>query len=149
MKATYISLDKDTKEELDLPTEIFGCEPNSHVLYEVVRMVLANRREGNASTKNRGDVSGGGIKPWRQKGTGRARAGSNRSPIWVGGGVVSGPKPRDYRFSIPQKVRRLALKSALSIRAREGEITVLENLHLEKHKTKEMAGILNRLGRDK
>ena len=146
MKTPVISLEKDSREEMELPSEVFGLKPNRHILYEVVRMYLANQRQGTASTKMRGEVRGGGAKPWRQKGTGRARTGSIRNPIWVGGGVVFGPKPRDYRYSLSRKVRKLALKSALSTRAQEEEVTVLESLHLNKAKTKEMAEILNHLG---
>ncbi|MCH7759883.1 50S ribosomal protein L4 [candidate division TA06 bacterium] len=146
IKAPFISIEKESKEEKELPSEIFGLKPNGHVLYEAVRIYLANQRQGTASTKMRGEVRGGGVKPWRQKGTGRARAGSIRSPIWVGGGVVFGPKPRDYRSTLPKKVQRLALKSALSARAQKGEVTVLESLHLEEAKTKKMVEILNRLG---
>jgi large subunit ribosomal protein L4 len=149
MKAAFISLEKTTKEEMELPSEIFGIKPNTAVLYESVRMYSANHRQGNASTKARGDVRGGGAKPWRQKGTGRARAGTIRSPIWVGGGVAFGPKPREYRYSLPQKVRKLALKSALSVRAQEGGVTVLEKLVLEEAKTKRMAEIINRLEQEK
>jgi large subunit ribosomal protein L4 len=149
MKAAFISLEKTTKDEMELPSEIFGIKPNTDVLFESVRMYLANHRQGNASTKARGDVRGGGAKPWRQKGTGRARAGTVRSPIWVGGGVVFGPKPREYRYSLPKKVRKLALKSALSVRAQEGGVTVLEKLVLEEAKTKRMAEIINRLEQER
>ena len=146
MKAPFISLEKKTREEMELPPEVFGLEPDYHVLHEAVQMYRANQRQGTASTKMRGEVRGGGRKPWRQKGTGRARVGSIRNPIWVGGGVVFGPKLRDYRHSIPQKVRRLALKSALSARAQEGALTVLESLQLREAKTKRMAEVLNHLG---
>jgi len=117
--------------EVDLKDELFGIEPNRHAIHQVVRMQRAAGRAGTASTKTRGEVRGGGIKPWRQKGTGRARAGSIRSPIWKGGGIVFGPKPRDYSFKVPKKVRRLAFRSALSAAAREQRITVLEDFILD------------------
>ena len=102
--------------EIDLNDALFSVEVNTGILHEVVCMQRANQRSGNACTKTRGEVSGGGAKPWRQKGTGRARAGSRTSPVWRGGGTVFGPKPRDYSYSLPKKVRRLALKMALSAR---------------------------------
>src|SRR6478609_424255 len=107
---------KDGKEagQVEVSTEVFGIEPNIHVLHQAVRRELANGRAGTACTKTRGEVRGGGKKPWKQKGTGRARAGSIRSPLWVGGGVTFGPKPRDYSFNLPRKVRVLAIRSSLS-----------------------------------
>src|SRR5206468_2769577 len=113
---------------------------------QVVRMQLANRRRGTASTKTRGEVSGGGRKPWRQKGTGRARQGSIRSPLWRGGGIALGPKPRDYTYRVPKKVRRAALCSALSLKVREGLLKVVSRLELPEPKTKRMVGLLKDLG---
>lgn len=131
--------------ELALSEEIFGVEVNESVLHDAVVAQLANRRLGTHDTKTRGEVSGGGRKPWRQKGTGRARSGSTRSPIWRSGGIVFGPHPRDYGYSLPRKVRRLALKSALSAKVNSGDILVLDSLMLEGPKTKEMAKILDNL----
>ncbi|MFX4263044.1 50S ribosomal protein L4 [Pelotomaculum propionicicum] len=131
--------------ELTLKDEIFGVEVHESVLHDAVVMQLAGRRLGTHDTKTRSEVSGGGRKPWRQKGTGRARHGTIRSPIWRGGGIVFGPHPRDYGYSLPKKVRRLALKSALSSKVNAGDILVLDELRLEKPKTKDMARILNNL----
>ena len=115
-------------DEIELDDSIFGIEVNEHVLYEAVKNQLANKRQGTQSTLTRAEVRGGGRKPWRQKGTGRARHGSIRSPIWKGGGVVFAPKPRDYSYKLPKKVRRLALKSALSSKVENGEMIVVDNI---------------------
>ncbi|MCL6634693.1 MAG: 50S ribosomal protein L4 [Peptococcaceae bacterium] len=131
--------------ELVLKDEIFGVEVNDPVLHDVVVMQLANRRQGTHDTRTRAEVRGGGRKPWRQKGTGRARHGSIRSPIWRGGGIVFGPHPRDYSYSLPRKVRRLALKSALSAKVSAGEMVVLDELRLDQPKTRDMARILSNL----
>ena len=128
--------------EMELKDTVFGIEVNEHVLYEVVKNQLANRRQGTQSAKTRAEVRGGGRKPWRQKGTGRARQGSIRAPHWVGGGVAFAPKPRDYSYKVPKKVKRLAIKSALSSKVLNDEMIVLEELKLEEPKTKEMAKIL-------
>lgn len=132
--------------DIELNESVFGAEIRPDVMHEVVVNYLANQRQGTQSTKTRTEVRGGGIKPWRQKGTGRARQGSIRAPQWVGGGVALGPKPRDYRYNVNKKVRRLALKSALSSKVVDGDIIVLEDLKLDSIKTKEMATILNNLG---
>ncbi|MBO8172764.1 MAG: 50S ribosomal protein L4 [Bacillaceae bacterium] len=134
--------------EIELSDAVFGIEPNEHVLYDAVVMQQASQRQGTHKVKNRSEVRGGGRKPWRQKGTGRARQGSIRSPQWVGGGVVFGPQPRDYGYKLPKKVRRLAMKSALSSKVKNDEIVVLEDLKLDAPKTKEMAGILKNLNAD-
>lgn len=131
--------------EIELNEDVFGVEVNQHVLYEVVKNQLANRRQGTQSVKTRAEVRGGGRKPWRQKGTGRARQGSIRAPHWVGGGVSFAPKPRDYSYKVPKKVKRLAMKSALSSKVLNNEIIVLENLNLEEPKTKEMVKILENI----
>ena len=131
--------------EIDLKDEIFGAPVNEAVLHEVMVMYQANRRRGTHDTKTRAEVAGGGRKPWRQKGTGRARHGSIRSPIWRGGGIVFGPHPRDYGYQVPKKVRRLALKSALSSRVRDGKLVVLDRLELDAPRTKEMVRILDNL----
>ncbi len=131
--------------ELALSEEIFGVEVHEPILHDAVVAQLAGRRLGTHDTKTRGEVSGGGRKPWRQKGTGRARAGTTRSPIWRKGGIVFGPHPRDYGYSLPKKVRRLALKSALSAKVNTGDILVLDALTLEGPKTKDMVKILGNL----
>ncbi|HUW63744.1 MAG TPA: 50S ribosomal protein L4 [Spirochaetia bacterium] len=130
---------------LELSEAVFGVPVNEAVLHEVVVMQMANRRRGTADTKTRGEVRGGGRKPWRQKGTGRARAGSSRSPIWRGGGIVFGPHPRDYRYKVPAKVRRLALKSALSAKVAGGDLVVLDQLQFERPRTKDMVRVLEKL----
>ena len=131
--------------EVDLNDALFNIEVNPGILHEVVCQQRAARRSGNASTKTRGEVSGGGAKPWRQKGTGRARAGSRTSPLWRGGGTVFGPKPRDYSYSMPRKVKKLALKMALSARQQEGNLVVLDKFELEAVKTKEFVAVLDAL----
>ncbi len=131
--------------EIELNDAVWGIKPNEHVLHQAVVMQLAGRRQGTHSTKTRGEVSGGGRKPWRQKGTGRARHGSIRSPIWRHGGIVFGPRPRSYKISLPKKVRRLAMKSALSSKALAGEVVVLDDLSLEQPKTKKMVEIIRNL----
>ncbi|MFX0548468.1 50S ribosomal protein L4 [Hathewaya histolytica] len=122
--------------EVQLNDNVFGIEVNNEVMHQVVVAQLANKRQGTQSAKTRSEVRGGGIKPWRQKGTGRARQGSIRAPQWIHGGVVFAPKPRDYRMAVPKKVRRLALKSALSSKVLENNLVVLESLELEAPKTK-------------
>ncbi|WP_457574910.1 50S ribosomal protein L4 [Desulfolithobacter sp.] len=129
--------------EVELSDKLFGVEVNPGVLHEVVCMQRANRRAGTACTKTRGEVRGGGAKPWRQKGTGRARAGSRRSPIWRGGGTTFGPKPRDYSYKLPKKVRRLALRMALSARLSEGNLVVVDDFSLEVPKTREFVKVMN------
>ena len=114
-------------------------------MHQVVRMQLANKRRGTASTKERAEVRGGGRKPWRQKGTGRARSGSNNSPLWIGGGVTFGPKPRSYAFSVPKKMKMLALKSALSNKLVDGELVIIKELNFEKPSTKSLAQIIHKL----
>ena len=128
--------------QIELNQEVFGIEPNESVVHEAVVMQLASMRRGTSSTKVRGEVRGGGRKPWRQKGTGRARAGSSRSPIWRGGAITFGPKPRDYSYNIPKKKRRLALKSVLSDKVANEQFTVLDALEMDVPKTKEIIRIL-------
>jgi large subunit ribosomal protein L4 len=130
---------------MDLNDDIFAAEINEAIMHDVVVMQLANRRRGTASTKSRGEVRGGGRKPWRQKGTGRARVGTTRSPIWRGGAITFGPKPRDYSYAVPKKLRRKAVKSALTCKVNDGELLILEDLKLDEPKTKEMARILKNL----
>ncbi len=130
------------KGKVELPSSIFDSKINRHVMWEVVKTYLTNQRQGTSQVKTRGMVSGGGRKPWRQKGTGRARSGTNRSNIWVGGARAFGPSPRDYHRDLPKKVRKLALRSALSVRAREGQITVLTDPGVTEGKTREIYGLL-------
>ncbi len=130
---------------IELNDAIFGIEANEHVMHLAVVQYLANQRQGTQSAKTRAEVRGGGRKPWRQKGTGRARQGSTRSPQWTGGGVVFAPKPRSYSFKLNKKVKRLALQSALSTKVAENKIIVLDELNLGEIKTKEMAKVLNNI----
>lgn len=144
--ATYVDGDGAQAGTVSLPDEIFDVEPNVPVMHAVVRAHLAAIRAGTHSTKTRAEVRGGGRKPWRQKGTGRARHGSIREPQWVGGGIAHGPKPRDYAFSLTKKTRALALKGALSDRAREGSIVVVDLPAFEEPKTKRAVELLERWG---
>jgi large subunit ribosomal protein L4 len=144
--ATFVDAEGTTAGQVRLPDEVFGIEPNVPVMHAAVRAHLAAIRAGTHSTKTRAEVRGGGKKPWRQKGTGRARHGSIREPQWVGGGVAHGPKPRDYSFSLTKKTRALALRSALSDRAREGSIVVVELPVFEEPKTKRARQLLERWG---
>ena len=134
---------------MELSADVFGIEPNVAVMHSAVINYLANQRQGTQSTKTRSEVSGGGRKPWRQKGTGHARQGSTRSPQWTHGGIALGPKPRSYRFALPKKVRRLALKSAFSSKVMADEMLVLESLSLDEIKTKTVVNVLNALGADR
>lgn len=143
VKAPLFKSDGTSSGEIKLDADVFGIEPNLDVLYQVVNAQRAAARAGTASTKRRGDVRGGGRKPWRQKGLGRARHGSIRSPIWVGGGVAHGPKPRDYGQRTPKKMKRLALHSALSARAAESAVKVVDDLDWATPKTKQAASLLD------
>jgi large subunit ribosomal protein L4 len=134
---------------VDLAESIFGIEPNAAVMHQMVVSYLANQRQGTQSALTRSEVSGGGRKPWRQKGTGRARQGSTRAPQWYHGGVVFAPKPRDYRFSVNKKVRRLAMKSAFSTKAAAEEIIVIDTIALDEIKTAKMAAMLSAVGSEK
>lgn len=136
-------------DEIDLKDDIFDVEVSETAMHEMVKNRLANRRQGTQSTKTRTEVRGGGRKPWRQKGTGRARQGSIRSPQWKGGGVTFAPKPRDYSYKVPKKVRRLAMKSALTSKVLNNEIIVLDELSLEEPKTKEIIKILDNIKANK
>jgi len=131
--------------EISLKDNIFNAKINKYLVHQIVKRYLAGKRRGTASTKNRSEVRGGGAKPWRQKGTGRARAGTNRSPIWVGGGIVFGPAPRDYSFSSPKKMKVAAIKSVLSDKLENKEIIIIDKLSLEKNKTNKMLEILKNL----
>ncbi len=143
IKAKLYDIKGNPAGEIELPENAFGIEPNVDVLWQYVKVYLANQRQGTHSAKTRGEVSGGGRKPWRQKGTGRARHGSIRSPIWRKGGVVFPPKPRDYRLRMPKKMRRLALASILSDRAKENRVFVFEGFDLPKPRTKDFINILD------
>ena len=129
-----------------LPESIFAVEPNMDAIYHAVRAYSANQRSGTASSKTRSDVKGSGSKPWRQKGTGRARSGTVKSPLWIGGGVIFGPKPRSFGISVHKKEKRLAAKSALSLKAREDRVKIIEDLSFEYPKTRKLAEVLTKLG---
>jgi large subunit ribosomal protein L4 len=145
MQVSVRNMAGETVSEIELRDDIFGVEPHVAVMHQAVLRQLANARQGTADTKTRAEVSGGGRKPWRQKHTGRARQGSTRSPIWKGGGVVFGPHPRSYRMQMPRKMRRLALRSALSAKLADSGIVLLESLALEAPKTRGMLDVLGNL----
>ena len=146
IEAPHYSAAGAKKKAVRLPGELFDGTVNTHTLHRAVVTYLANQRQGTHDTKTRAEVSGGNQKPWRQKGTGRARQGSIRAPQWRHGGIVFGPHPRDYRLGIPKKVRQLAKKSALNARAREGALVVVDPLDFEKPKTKTLVELLAKLG---
>ena len=131
--------------QLTLPDEVFGQAAKAGVVHDAVVNFLANQRQGTHSTKTRGMVSGGGKKPWKQKHTGRARAGSSRSPLWRGGAIIFGPQPRDYSYELPKKARKAALRAALSGKLADGELTVINELSMEKPRTKDMTALLKTL----
>lgn len=141
-KVTMLNMAGDNVGELELNDAVFGIEVNEFAVHEVIKNYLANQRQGTQSAKTRGEVRGGGRKPFRQKGTGRGRQGSLTSPSHIGGGVVFAPKPRDYSYTVPKKVKRLALKSALTSKVNDNEIIVLDSLSFEAPKTKEMKKVL-------
>ena len=132
-------------DTIDLSDSIFAIEPNDHAIYLSVKAFLANQRQGTSKSKERAEVRGGGKKPWKQKGRGGARAGTSRSPLWVGGGTIFGPRPRDYRQDLPKKVKRLARKSAFSYKVKDEQLLVVEDFNIEKPKTKEFSKILSAL----
>jgi large subunit ribosomal protein L4 len=132
--------------QIDVSDTIFDAPVREHLFYDVVRMQLAGRRSGTAATKTRAEVSGGGKKPWKQKGTGRARAGSSRSPLWRGGGTMFGPTPRSYEYTVPKKVRKLALCSALSMKRKENKMLIVDKLELQEIKTAAFVNLLRQLG---
>ena len=144
-KLEVLNVSGQKVSEIELNETIFGIEPNMSVMHEVVKNYLANQRQGTQSAKTRSEVRGGGRKPFRQKGTGNARQGSIRAPHYVGGGISFAPKPRSYRYSLPKKVKRLALKSALSAKVRDNEFIILDELSLDAPKTKDMIKILNNI----
>jgi len=146
VKAPLYTSDGTSKGDIKLDAEVFGIEPNLAVLHQVITAQLAAKRSGTSSTKTRAEVRGGGRKPWRQKGLGRARQGSIRAPHWVGGGVAHGPKPRDYTQRTPKKMKRLALRSALSARAAEEAVMVIEDIDWSTPKTKQAITLLEAIG---
>ena len=148
-KVSVYDMNGKTVGEIELSDAVFGIEPNQVVLHAAVVNYLANQRQGTQSTLTRAEVSGGGKKPWRQKGTGRARQGSTRSPQWRHGGIAFGPKPRDYRYALNKKVKRLAMLSALSAKAQSGDLIVVDSIETAEYKTKTMVAMLNALGAQK
>jgi large subunit ribosomal protein L4 len=146
MNVKHFSAKGDERGTVELPEEVFGQPVHEHAIWEAVRCYLANQRQGTASVKTRAQVSGGGKKPWRQKGTGRARQGSNRSPLWRHGGRAFGPRPRSYNYTLPKKVRSLALRSALSARAADLAVSVVDVLDFTAPRTKDLAGLLKKIG---
>lgn len=140
--------DGNKSGQIELTDEVFGIVPNEHVMHQAVIVHLANKRQGTRKTKIRAEVSGGGKKPWKQKGRGTARSGSSRSPLWVGGGTVHGPKPSDFNLKLPKKLRQLARKSAFSLRAQESNLMVVEDIRMEQIKTKEFAKYMKNLSLD-
>ncbi|MGM9849918.1 MAG: 50S ribosomal protein L4 [Bacilli bacterium] len=144
-KLSVLNIKGEKTSDISLNKELWAIEPNDAVLYDAITLSRNSLRQGTASTKTRSEVSGGGIKPWRQKGTGRARQGSTRAPHWRHGGVVFGPHPRDYDKKMNRKERRLALKSALAYKAIDNELVIVDSFKLESSKTKEVVGILNNL----
>ncbi len=143
-KLAVYNIENQKVSDIELEDQIFKVKINPALFYEVVRMNLASQRKGSAATKNRALVRGGGAKPWRQKGTGRARAGSRRSPLWRGGGAIFGPMPKDYSFSLPKKERRAALRAALSLKLQEGKLILLNEFPLNEFKTKQVLEVLKK-----
>jgi large subunit ribosomal protein L4 len=146
MKLDIYKIDgKNSGKKIDMPKDIFGVEPNDHAIYLSVKAYLANQRQGTHKSKERSEVRGGGKKPWKQKGRGGARAGTTRSPLWVGGGRIFGPRPRDYSQDIPKKVKSLARKSAFSYKLKDEQVIVVEDFDFENPKTKEFVNLLEAL----
>lgn len=145
MKVQVLDNSGKSLKEISVPAEVFSAPVKEHLLWEAVRNHRANQRRGTAATKTRSAVSGGGRKPWRQKGTGRARAGSNRSPLWRGGGTTFGPQPRDYSYRMPRKAKRAALKSALAMKLADKQLLVMDSLEFTEPKTKQAVGLLKKL----
>ena len=145
LKVDVLNMDGKKVEDIELNENVFGVEVNDVVVHTALVNYLANQRQGTQSTKTRSEVSGGGKKPWKQKGTGRARQGSIRAPQWIKGGIALGPKPRSYRYSIPKKVKQLAFKSVLTSKLQEGKLVVLDKLNLDEIKTKAMLKVLDNI----
>ena len=148
-KVTMLNMAGEAVGDIELKDEIFGIEINEFAVHEVIKNYLANQRQGTQSALTRSEVSGGGRKPWRQKGTGRARQGSTRAPQWTHGGIVFAPKPRDYTVTLNKKVKRLAMKSALSSKVQDNEMIVVDSIATEGYKTKKIAEMLKALGSEK
>jgi len=146
MNAKVYSIQGEPVRDIELDDGVFGCKVSRGSIYYAIRNELANRRQGTASTKTRAEVKGSGAKPWAQKGTGHARAGHKRSPLWVGGGIIFGPKPRDYSYTTPKKIKRLAMKSILSMKVAEERLKVVEDFTVESGRTKDLLSILTKLG---
>ncbi len=144
-KADVLDITGKKVSQIELADTVFGIEVNETVVHQVLVNFLANQRQGTQSTKTRAEVRGGGIKPWRQKGTGRARQGSIRAPQWIKGGIALGPKPRDYRYKLPRKVKQLAIKSVLTSKLAEGKLVIVDSMNLAEVKTKKMVEVLNNL----
>ena len=144
-KVDVRDINNNKVEEINLSDAVFTGVVRPDLMHAVVKMQLANRRQGTASSKSRGEVSGGGRKPWKQKGTGRARAGSNTSPLWKRGGVAFGPKPRDYSYNLPKKVKKAALRSVLSLKLSQDKLLIVKELPLERIKTREMVNVMENL----
>jgi large subunit ribosomal protein L4 len=145
MKVDIIDITGKKKNEIELNDNVFNITPNKSAIYEAIKNELANKRQGTASTKTKGEVKGTGAKPWKQKGTGRARVGTRRNPVWRGGGIAFGPKPRDYSYKLPKKIKKLAYKSILSLKNKEGNLKIIENFQIENNKTKEFFKIFKPL----
>ncbi len=148
-KVTVLDMAGKEVSKIDLSDAVFGIEPNKAVMHDMVKNYLANQRQGTQSALTRAEVSGGGKKPWRQKGTGHARQGSTRAPQWTHGGIVFAPKPRSYRYTLNKKVRRLAMKSALSSKVLDNEMIVLDKIAMDEYKTKTIAAMLKAVGSEK
>ena len=148
-KVTVLDMAGKEVSKIDLSDAVFGIEPNKAVMHDMVKNYLANQRQGTQSALTRAEVSGGGKKPWRQKGTGHARQGSTRAPQWTHGGIVFAPKPRSYRYTLNKKVRRLAMKSALSSKVLDNELVVLDKIAMDEYKTKTLAAMLKAVGSEK
>ena len=148
-KVTVLDMAGKEVSKIDLSDAVFGIEPNKAVMHDMVKNYLANQRQGTQSALTRAEVSGGGKKPWRQKGTGHARQGSTRAPQWTHGGIVFPPKPRSYRYTLNKKVRRLAMKSALSSKVLDNELVVLDKIAMDEYKTKTIAAMLKAVGSEK
>ncbi|MDO4282707.1 MAG: 50S ribosomal protein L4 [Clostridia bacterium] len=145
LKVDVLNMEGKKVKDIELSETVFGVEVNDVVVHSALVNYLANQRQGTQSTKTRAEVRGGGRKPWRQKGTGRARQGSIRAPQWIKGGIALGPKPRSYKYAIPKKMRKLAFKSVLTSKVQEGNLVVVDKLELNEIKTKEMVNVLNNL----
>ncbi|MBN2351902.1 MAG: 50S ribosomal protein L4 [Spirochaetales bacterium] len=147
MRTKVFSIEGQSIKEIDLADGVFGIKVSEGAIYHALRNELANRRQGTASTKTRKEIHGSNQKPWRQKGTGRARAGDKKSPLWVGGGTVFGPKPRDYSYKMPRKLKQLAMKSLLSLKLKEEKLQVVEDIALESGKTKDLVRMIQKLAK--